>query len=209
MNIKKYFKNIPHIKTRYFSEEKNRISPYDKEFKKYGKKYGWDGRLLASLAYQESRFRQNINNKWGAIGVMQIKREVASEPYVGISNIEGKFNSEDNIHAGVKYLTWIKDTYFDKEHIAPDEQIHLSLAAYNTGPGRLRKARKKAEELGYDPNVWFGEVEHILLKMDKIEPVKYVEDIHRRTTAYSIIGLEPETEDLLQTKKDTNSHWEL
>ncbi len=189
MNIKKYYKNIPQIQTRYFSKEKNRISPYDDEFKKYGKKYGWDWRLLAALAYQESRFRQNIKNKWGAIGVMQIKRQVASEPYVGISNIEGKQNSKGNIQAGVKYLSWLKKTYFDSESIEPQAQIHLTLAAYNAGPGRIKQARKKASELGLDPNLWFGAVEHALLEMNLVEPVKYVEDIHRRTIAYSIIGL--------------------
>lgn len=189
INIKRYFKNAARIKSRYFSETKLEISPFDSVFKKYAQQYAWDWRLLAAIAYQESRFRQNIKNRWGATGVMQIKQAVAQEPYVDISSIAGPKNYDSNIHAGVKYLTWLKNTYFDDEKILPEDQIYLSLAAYNAGPGRLKQARKKAKEWGHNPNKWFGELEYVLLKMNFTEPVKYVGDIHQRHTAYVVMRI--------------------
>ena len=69
---------------------------------------------MAALCFQESRFKQNIKNEWGAIGLFQIKQSTADEPYINITEIEGPDNFENNIHAGIKYLHWIKKTYFDE-----------------------------------------------------------------------------------------------
>ena len=51
---------------------------------------------------------------------------------------------ENNIQAGVKYLKFLQDQYFDDAAIRPRDQVRFSLAAYNAGPVRMRRARKKA-----------------------------------------------------------------
>lgn len=188
IGIKKYFKNIGRIKNRYFNRENGRISPYDDLFKKYGDMYNLDWRLLAALGYQESRFKQKGTNRWGAIGIMQIKAATASEKYVNISQIEGEGNADGNIHAGVKYLAWIKKRYFDREDILQKDRIRFALAAYNAGPRTVARARKKAGEAGLDPNRWFRNVELAMLRMKKTEPVNYVSDINKRFISYSLLG---------------------
>ncbi len=187
INLKNYFKNIDRIKTRTSDLQKNQLSEFDSYFKKYSKIYDWDWRLIAALAYQESRFEQDIINRWGAIGVMQIKRMVASEPYVNILPVDGQSNAKNNIHAGIKYLDWIKKTYFLKSEIKSKDCLRLSLAAYNAGPGRLLLAQKHAVKLGLNPNVWFKNVEYALLSMGHTEPVKYVSDINRRFLSYALL----------------------
>lgn len=188
--LKKYFKNVSRISSRYLSKEKNQISPFDELLKKYGKKYNWDWRLLASLMFQESRFNQDIKNKWGAIGLFQVKEMVAKEPYINIMPIEGKDNFENNIHAGVKYLAWLRSTYFSGPNMSEKQSLRLTLAAYNAGPGRIRQARRLARKMGLNPNKWFRNVEYALITLRKIEPVKYVSEINKRFLAYSLLGIE-------------------
>ncbi len=182
-----YFRDLKKIRTEYFSKETQRISKYDEFFKKYGKKYSWDWRLLSALAYQESRFRQNIQNRWKATGIMQIKPFVAKEPYVNIPDIKGPTNFENNIHAGVKYLSWLKRVFFSSPDIDDKNSIRLSMAAYNAGIGRLRRAQAYAKKQGLDPNKWFGNVEVALLKMGYIEPVNYVSEINKRYLSYALM----------------------
>ncbi len=188
INLQKYFKNIKRIGTESFDRKKKRLSRYDAIIKEYAKQYNWDWRLLSALAYQESRFQQNNKNQWGAIGVFQIKKMVATEKYVNIPDIEGPENARNNIHAGIKYLSWLRKTYFIDPKIEGKDRIRLALAAYNAGPGRLRQAREKATEMNLNPNKWFHNVEYALLAMGKIEPVNYVSSINNHFLAYAILG---------------------
>ena len=45
------------------------ISDWDHLFQKYGNKYGWDWFVLASIAYQESKFRAEVVGMGGATAV--------------------------------------------------------------------------------------------------------------------------------------------
>ncbi|MFW5887731.1 MAG: transglycosylase SLT domain-containing protein, partial [Bacteriovoracia bacterium] len=152
INLRKYFKGIKSLPNDYI--ESGRISPFDKLLKKYGEKYEWDWRLLAALAYQESNFRQDIINPYGAVGLFQIKEFVAKEPYVNIPNIKGMENLENNIHAGVKYLTWLRKTFFNNPEVSELNQTKLTLAAYNAGPSRVHQAMMLAKKMKLNPQRW-------------------------------------------------------
>ena len=174
------------------SDKASVISEYDTLFKEYGKLYNLDWRLLAALAFQESRFEQDVVNRWRATGIMQIKPFVAAEPYVRVSGIAGPNNAKNNIHAGTKYLHWLYTTFFNEDQLDETNRARLTLAAYNAGPGRIRQARRKAQRLGLNPDRWFGHVEVALLKMGYQEPVNYVSEINSRFLSYAMYhpGLE-------------------
>jgi membrane-bound lytic murein transglycosylase MltF len=112
----------------------------------------------------------------------------ANEPYINIPNISGIKNVEHNIHAGVKYLSWIKNRYFSKKSIPLKDQYRLTMAAYNAGPARVRKAIKLAKKLKLNPNKWFRNVEYAMAHMRKLEPVYYVSEINKRYVSYKILG---------------------
>jgi membrane-bound lytic murein transglycosylase MltF len=133
--------------------------------------------------YQESRLDQSTRSSAGAVGVMQLLPSTASDKNVGITEIE---NIENNIHAGAKYMRFIRDRYFSDSNMSPTDQTMFSFAAYNAGPARVTKLRKEAAELGLDPDVWFQNVEVIAAKRIGRETVQYVSNIYKYWVAYKL-----------------------
>jgi membrane-bound lytic murein transglycosylase MltF len=190
IGIKKYFRDLGAIRARQSGTTAS-LSDYDAELRRYAGEFGFDWRLMAAVAYQESRFDQGARNRSGAVGLFQIKPTTAREPYVGIADVAGPENASNNIHAGIKYLAWIKGRYFDGvESMRERDRLRMALAAYNAGPKTLINARKRAERMGLDPNRWFRNVELALLAMNKVEPVKYVSEINQHYLSYVMLGIE-------------------
>jgi membrane-bound lytic murein transglycosylase MltF len=153
-------------------------------FKKYSGQYDFDWVMVAALAYQESGIDQSKRSPAGAIGVMQMLPSTAKDPNVNIPNIE---EMENNIHAGVKYLRFIRDRYFGKEPMDTFNKMLFSFASYNAGMGRVAQLRKEAQKTGLDPNIWFRNVEIIAAKRIGRETVQYVGNIYKYYTAYRLI----------------------
>ncbi len=186
----KYFDDLSRLQSDDFDATSQRISKYDSSLKKYATKYKLDWRLLAAQCLQESRFDQSLANRWGAIGLFQIKQATANEPYIAIRGIRGLKNSDNNIHAGSKYLWWLKKNFFDTQKDIPEaEKLRLMLAAYNAGPTRVQQAMARAKELGLDPKVWFRNVELAMLDLGVPEPVLYVSEINKHYVGYLSMGI--------------------
>lgn len=149
--------------------------------KKYAADYDFDWLMITAQGYQESKLDQSKRSEAGAVGIMQILPATAADPNVGIPNIE---QAESNVHAGVKYLRFLRDRYFSAPEIDPLNQVLLAFAAYNAGPANVSKARKRAARMGLDPNRWFGQVEVAAAKTISREPVTYVRNIYKYYVAY-------------------------
>lgn len=154
-------------------------------FQRHGEDYGIDPALLAAQGYQESRLDQSKRSHRGAIGVMQLLRSTAADKNVGIPNIE---ELDPNIEAGAKYMAFLHQRYFSGPDIDELNGSLLALAAYNAGPGRIRKLRSEAEARGYDPNVWFDNVEVIAAERIGRETVQYVANIFKYYLTYQMIN---------------------
>lgn len=152
-------------------------------FTQYGEQYSIDWLRLAAQAYQESGLRQDRVSPAGAVGIMQIKPSTAADKNVGIENVT---ELENNIHAGAKYLRFLGDRYFSDNDIDELDQWLFSLAAYNAGPAKINRYRKEAEEKGYDPDVWFDNVEIIAARRIGRETVTYVSSIFKYYIAYQL-----------------------
>ena len=138
---------------------------------------------LAAQGFQESKLQQNRRSNAGAIGIMQIKPSTASDPNVGIDDIS---DADGNIHAGTKYMRFLIDRYFSDENINEFNSWLLGLAAYNAGPSRVINLRNEAQRNGYDPDVWFDNVEIIAAKRIGSETVTYVSNIFKYYTGYQM-----------------------
>ncbi|MBC7004395.1 lytic transglycosylase F [Photobacterium sp. BZF1] len=153
-------------------------------FIRYGNMYDINWLIIAAQAYQESGFDQSKRSHAGAIGIMQVLPQTASEPYINIRNIQ---SIENNIHAGVKYMDFIRQHYVTDDDTDELNQLYFALASYNAGPNRIRRLRKVAEERGYDPTKWFNNVEVIVKEEVGMEPITYVGNINRYFTIYKQI----------------------
>jgi membrane-bound lytic murein transglycosylase MltF len=190
---KRYLKGTKWVKNALSEKEFQKFQNAVQFFRKYADKYDFDWLMIAALAYQESRIDQSLRSPAGAIGVMQMLSATAEDPNVNISNIE---ELENNIHAGIKYLRFIRDRYFEKESMNEANKMLFTFAAYNAGPARVAKLRSEAEKKGLDPNVWFRNTEIIASKRIGRETVQYVSNIYKYYTAYRLII------DKLQLKKE-------
>jgi membrane-bound lytic murein transglycosylase MltF len=185
MLIKRYYENTKWIQNPLEKAEREHLSQLGDLFRKYADMYEFDWLKIAALAYQESRFDQEKKSGRGAVGVMQIKPDTAADPNVNIKNV---FKLENNIHAGVKYLAFLRDRYFNDAAIDTNAKVDFTLAAYNAGPARIRSLRRQAKEMGLNQNKWFFNVEHIAQKEIGMETVQYVANVNKYYIAYKSMG---------------------
>lgn len=151
-------------------------------FRKYGAQYDMDYLLMIAQGYQESLLDQNAISEVGAVGVMQLMPATGKEMNTGdISKVE------PNIHAGIKYISLMRNEFFGNEPMDARNKILFSFAAYNAGPERVQRLRKEAAQRGLDPNVWFNNVEIIAGRRIGEETVTYVANIYKYYVAYTLI----------------------
>ncbi len=201
ITYKKYFKNPKRIRSHVDERAdsgSNALSPYDGLTRTYADRYGFDWRLVTSQMYQESRFDPKAKSWVGALGLLQVMPHTARE--LGIENLR---DPEQGLHAGVKYLDWLRKRFEPELPMA--DRTWFALAAYNAGIGHVSDARRLAAKQGLDSNKWFGNVEKAMLLLSNRkyarkakygyvrgeEPVNYVRQIRDRYLAY--IKLKKET----------------
>lgn len=181
------------VESEYLTSETGRLSEYDDLFRQHAPSIDWDWRLLAALAYQESRFDPRARSWAGAQGLLQIMPATARD-----MNVSNPWDPEQNVAGGVRYLDWVTDRW---REIIPDddERRRFVLASYNVGFGHVGDARRLAEKNGGDPDRW-DDVAYWLLQKSRpdvfrdpvvrfgyargLEPVAYVALILERYEHY-------------------------
>ncbi len=196
---RKYFQNPRKvrelIREQVDGKRRGRLSPYDDLVKQYADEYDFDWRLIAAQMYQESRFDPKVKSAVGAQGLLQVMPRTAKE--MGFQRLD---NPQTGIHAGVKYLDWVRDTF--EADLDAQERLWFALAAYNAGAGHVGDARSLAAQRGWDARRWFEHVERAMLLLAKPqfarqarhgyvrgeEPVAYVRNIRDRYQVYLVMA---------------------
>jgi len=179
---KRYLQNAAYVKDASSDAERRKFEQTVGLFRKYGSQYDFDYLLMAAQGYQESRLDQNAHSHVGALGVMQLMPGTGKEQDVGdIRQVD------PNIHAGVKYMSFVERQYFANEPMDRMNKEIFTFASYNAGPGRVRQLRREAAARGLNPNVWFGNVEQIAAEKIGPETVTYVSNIFKYYIAYKLI----------------------
>jgi membrane-bound lytic murein transglycosylase MltF len=182
--LKRYLKDTKYVKNALAGKDRERFDQTVGLFKKHAAQYGFDYLMLIAQGYQESRLDQSLVSPRGAVGIMQLLPSTAADKSVGIPDIH---NADNNIHAGVKYMRWIRETYFNDDAVGEINKTLFSFASYNAGPNRIRRLRAKSAERGLDPNVWFQNVEIIAAEEIGRETVQYVSNIYKYYAAYRLV----------------------
>ena len=104
--------------------------PHSTCFKAAALQYDLPETLLLAVARGESDFETTARSRANAHGVMQILWPGTAR-HLGINRLSDLYDPCTNIDAGTRYLKELLKTY--------DGNMHLALAAYNYGPGRIAK----------------------------------------------------------------------
>jgi membrane-bound lytic murein transglycosylase MltF len=180
--LTRYLKNVKYVKNAASEEERKKFTALIQYFQKYGDQYDVDWVLMGAQGYQESQLNQNAKSPVGAIGVMQLMPATGKDMKVGDIT-----ETEANIHAGIKYMRFMIDQYYEKEPMTKLDKALFAFASYNAGAGRISQLRKEAAKRGLDPNVWFQNVEYVVAEKIGQETVTYVSNIYKYYIAYRLV----------------------
>ena len=103
----------------------NQLNQYRVWVRKYSQQYGVDPRLAEAMILQESSWNPDAVSKKHAVGLTQLMPSTAAQ--MGVTDIN---NPEQQIAGGIKYLGQQLRSFGD---------TRTALAAYNAGPGAVRK----------------------------------------------------------------------
>ena len=127
---------VPNIETLWHQYHKNDAThlpaisyPYDHCFRSASQKYDLPLSLLLAVARGESNFNPRAKSDRNCHGLMQIQWPGTAK-HLGVFQLKALYEPCTNIRAGARYLRELLDRYTDN--------LHLALAAYNYGPGRIK-----------------------------------------------------------------------
>jgi len=187
MTYDKWLKNKKRLRNAQSPEALAKLNNFRTLFKKYGERYNLDWLLLSAQAFQESQLKQETVSHAGAVGLMQVLPSTAAGPPINITEI--KKSVDNNVHAGAIYMRYLIDNFFAGEQMDSLNRHLFALAAYNAGPGNVRKIRREARKIGLNDNVWFNNVEILAARHIGVEPVQYVSNIYRYYRSYQALQL--------------------
>jgi soluble lytic murein transglycosylase-like protein len=90
--------------------------------------HGVPSGLIHAVIQKESGYNPGARSRKNARGLMQLTPDTAR--FVGVKNSRNLFDPQTNINAGTAYLKYLMRTHSTFEEV---------LAAYNSGPGNVRK----------------------------------------------------------------------
>jgi membrane-bound lytic murein transglycosylase MltF len=182
--LRRYFVNPAALRNAGAARDAQRFAGLVESFRAHGGTHGFDHLMLAAQGYQESQLDQSRRSHRGAVGVMQLMPATAAAPPVSIPDVAR--SADRNILAGARYMAHLRDRYLADPALSEVDRVLMTFAAYNAGPGNLRRFRAEAQRMGLDPNVWFNNVEQAAARILGYETVQYVGNIYKYYIAYTL-----------------------
>lgn len=110
--------------SRRYAGKPGNPSQYDAYIRQAAQSYKLDPLLIKAIIKVESDFNRYAVSSCGAQGLMQLMPETAYD-----MRVDNVFDPVQNIHGGSRYMKKLLNIY--------NNDLSLSLAAYNAGPGKV------------------------------------------------------------------------
>ena len=114
---------------------------------------------------------------------MQIKPSTAAHSPINIHDV---YKLDRNIEAGAKFMRFIETQYFESGLADLVTESLFATASYNAGPVDSSITQKAAAH-GYNPNLWFNNVEIIASVEIGRQTVDYVRNIYTYYLTYKMV----------------------
>lgn len=152
--------NFDYVGSRAFVRHfDDRLPAYRNYFREASARSGFDWRLLAAMAYQESHWNPKAVSPTGVRGIMMLTRHTA-----GMVGVEDRTDPRQSIVGGADYLGRVLRKIPGR--IPKPDRTMLAIAAYNIGFGHLEDARIITEIQGGNPDSWEDVRERLPLLSD-------------------------------------------
>ena len=158
---------------------------------KHAKEMGVDPALALSIAKTESGFKHETKSRYGAVGVFQLMPKTATR--LGYN----PYQVNDNIKGGLAYYQMMYKMF---------GSIELALAAYNAGPGNVKKyngippfseTKRFVATIMQDYNYFKKNPDPAMLKKDEEEKIATnTDDIIAKEEETSLVEAQPTQEQL-------------
>lgn len=182
-------------------EEYLYISPFDSLFRLYADSL-FDWKLLAAIAYTESKFDTSAVSGMGAMGLMQIMPSTYRHMLARMGETDtNAHNPELDVRVAVRYLHEMSEMF---GFINEKERINYILGSYNGGTSHIFDAMRIARRDGINRYRW-SNIEPILAMLndstvysdtvclygafDATETLSYVRKVKRKYSEYNTLDL--------------------
>lgn len=150
--LDRYFGHIQRIKgdgiARFIDDIDKVLPRYRQLFQSAQAATGIDWRLIAALAYQESKWDPLATSFTNVRGIMMLTEDTADQ-----MKVTDRLDPAQSIHAGARYFATLMEELPDE--IKEPDRTWLALAAYNLGMGHLNGARTFARQMKRDSTSWY------------------------------------------------------
>jgi len=148
----RYFGHVQRIKSgsvsKFIVDIRTLLPHYRKQFQAAQVSSGIDWRLIAAVAYQESKWDPLATSFTNVRGMMMLTEDTADR--MGVND---RLDPAQSINAGARYIAAMRDELPDE--IGEPDRTWFALAAYNLGMGHLNGARTFAKQMKRDPTSWY------------------------------------------------------
>lgn len=145
----KYFGHISRFNyadtVNYIEAIEKTLPRFRKLFEKHAGPFDW--RLLASIAYQESRWDPKVRSPQGVVGMMMLTVDTAN-----LMKVSSRVDAAQSIRGGSLYLKRLMDRL--PERIPQPDRTWMALAGYNLGLSHIESARMLTEKQGANADNW-------------------------------------------------------
>jgi len=141
LEVENSYLSLSDKKMRDFEKRLKNTKRYDNYIRNAANETGLPFSLIKAMVARESNGKDNAISRKGARGPMQLMRGTAKflSEMTGLECYENIDDPKTNIMCGAKYVEWLEKKFGDRT---------LALAAYNWGPGNVKKFVAKGH--GFD-----------------------------------------------------------